>query len=61
MQLNGEYRVRDPVILRYYLRLRLLERRFVYISYEHILRNLKMTADALSNYVLDWHLRHNIT
>jgi len=56
MQLNGEYRVRDPIIFRYFLHVRLLERKFVYIGYEHILRNQNMTVDAFSNYVLYWHL-----
>jgi len=60
MQQNGEYRVRNPIILRYFLRVRLLERFFVYINYEHILRNQNVTVDALANYVLDWHLNHNI-
>lgn len=61
MQLNGEYHVHDPVMLRYYLCVRLLERHFVYINYEHILRNQNTTTDALANYVLYWHLNHNIT
>lgn len=61
MQLNGEYRVCDPVILCYFLRVRLLERQFVFINYEHILRNKNTTANAFASYVLDWHLSHNIT
>lgn len=61
MQLNGEYRVHDPVILRYYLHVRLPKKCFIYINYENILRNQNTIVDALSNYVLNWHLNHNIT
>jgi len=61
MQLNGEYRVHDPIIIFYYLCIRLLEWRFVYITYEYILRNQNVTDDAYANYVLDWHLSHSLT
>ena len=37
-QLNGRYSVRDQRILRLYLRVRLLERNFDYITYQHIPR-----------------------
>lgn len=61
MQLNGEYKVCDRIILRYYLCGQLLERRFVYIVYEHILRNQNMTLDSYANYILDWNLNHTLT
>ena len=35
-QLNGQYSVRDHRILRLYLRVRLLERNFDFITYQHI-------------------------
>ena len=57
-QLNGRYSVRDQCILRLYLRVRLLERNFDYITYQHIPRRLNTLTDALENHVLDRHL-HN--
>ena len=55
-QLNGHYSVRNPSILRLYLRIRLLERNFDYITYQHIPRNLNTLTDAVANLVLDRHL-----
>jgi ribonuclease HI len=57
--LNGVYHIRNPFLLRKYLRIKLLERQFQFITYEHIPRNLNHVSDAFANYVLDWHLRHN--
>lgn len=57
-QLNGRYSVRDQRILRLYLRVRLLERNFDYITYQHIPRRLNALTDALENCVLDRHLRN---
>ena len=57
-QLNGRYSVRDQRILRLYLRVRLLERNFDYITYQHIPRRLNTLTDALANHVLDRHLRN---
>ena len=58
-QLNGRYFVRDHRILRLYLRVKLLERDFDFITYQHIPRRLNTLTDALANYVLDRHL-HNM-
>ena len=58
MQLNNYYRVRHPVLLRYFLRVRLLERQFQTITFEHVPREFNALADFLENYVLDWHLSH---
>ena len=58
-QLNGQYRVRDPTLLRIFLKVRLLERHFVSITYIHILRSHNYISDAYANYVLDWHLSHS--
>ena len=60
-QLTGVYRIRDPGLLRQFLRVRLLERHFHSIRYEHIPRNLNNLADSLANYVLDWHLHHTLS
>ena len=57
-QLNGLYRVRDPTLLRIFLRVRLLERQFNSITYIHIPRNDNQIADSYANDVLDWHLFH---
>lgn len=57
-QLNGQYSVRDQRILRLYLRVRLLERNFDYITYQHIPRRLNTLTHALANHVLDRHLRN---
>jgi len=57
-QLNGQYSVRDHRILRLYLCVRLLERNFDFITYQHIPRQLNSLTDALANHVLDRHLRN---
>ena len=51
--------MRDPTLLRRFLRVRLLERQFVSITYIHIPRNDNQFADSYANYVLDWHLFHS--
>ena len=58
-QLNGLYHVRDPTLLRRFLRVRLLEWKFESITYIHIPRNDNQVADSYANYVLDWHLFHS--
>jgi ribonuclease HI len=58
-QLNDHYRVRDPTLLRRFLRVRLLERQFDFITYYHIPRSSNHVSDAYANFVLDWHLSHN--
>jgi len=57
-QLNGRYSIRDHGILRLYLRVRLLERNFDFITYQRIPRQLNTLTDALANHVLDRHLRN---
>ena len=58
-QLNGQYSVRNHHIPRLYLRVRLLERHFHFITYQHVPRQLNTLSDALANHVLDRHL-HNL-
>ena len=58
LQLTNIYTVRNPTILRMFLRVRILERHFEYIQYQHISRNLNTLTDSLANYVLNRHLRH---
>jgi len=55
-KLNGRYSVRDHRIIRLYLRVKLLERNFDLITYQHIPRQLNTLTDALANHVLDRHL-----
>jgi ribonuclease HI len=58
LQLSNVYTIRSPTLLQVYLRIRLLERYFDYIEYQHIPRCLNTLIDALANYVLDRHLDH---
>ena len=58
LQLNGHYLVRNPSILRLYLRIHLLERNFDYITYQHIPKHMNTLTDAVANMVLDRHLRN---
>ena len=57
-QLNGLYHVRDLMLLRRFLCVRLLERQFDNITYIHVPRINNQVADSYANYVLDWHLFH---
>ena len=57
LQLNRVYAIRNPVLLRLFLRVRLLEREFDYIEYQHIPRSLNTLADAISSQVLSRHVR----
>ena len=59
LQLNNHYLVRNPHILRLYLRIRLLERHFYFITYQHIPRRMNASTDTMANIVLDRHL-HNL-
>jgi hypothetical protein len=58
LQLSNVYYIRSPTLLRICLRIRLLERHFDYIEYQHIPRCLNTLTDALANYVLNRHLNH---
>ena len=57
-QLNHIYSIRDPILLRLYLRVHFLERQFDFIQFQHISREFNQVADSLANYMLDWHLAH---
>jgi ribonuclease HI len=57
-QLNGRYHVCDPTLLRRFLRVRLLERQFDFITYFHIPISYNHVSDAYTNYVLNWNLSH---
>ena len=57
--LNHVYTIRNPVLLRLFQRVRLLERSFEAITYRHIPREDNAVADSLENYILDWHISHS--
>ena len=57
-QLNGLYRIRDPTLLRRFLRVRLLEQQFENITYIHVSIIFNQVADSYANYLLDWNLFH---
>ena len=59
LQLNNHYSVRNPHILRLYLRVHLLEINFDFITYQHIPRRMNTLTDTVANIVLDIHL-HNL-
>ena len=54
-QLNGMYCTRDPTLLRRFLRVRLLERQFDYITYIHIPILYNHVVESYEKYVLDWY------
>ena len=58
LQLNGQYSVKNPQILRMYLYVRLLEMNFYYITYQHIPRRMNVLSDEVTNIVLDRHLQN---
>ena len=58
LQLNRIYQVHDPTLHRWFLRVRLLEQNFDYITYFHVPRSLNQIKDTLANHILDWHLAH---
>ena len=51
-QLNGVYQIRDPTLLRRFLRVILLERKFERITYIHIPRIYNHDSNSYGNYVL---------
>jgi ribonuclease HI len=57
-QLNRIYHMHDPTLHRRFLRVRLLEHNFDYITYFHVPRSLNQITDTLDNHILDWLLAH---
>ena len=56
--LNHVYTIRNPMLLRLFQRVHLLERSFETITYRHIPREHNVVADSLANYILDWYKHH---
>jgi hypothetical protein len=50
--------VRDPTLLQIFLRVRILERQFDFITYHHIPRSSNYVSDAYDNFILDFDLSH---
>ena len=59
LQLNRVYAIRNLVLLRSFLRVRLLEREFDYIEYQHIPRSLNTLADAIASQMLSRHVQYS--
>ena len=57
LQLNRVYAIRNPVLLRLFLRVRLLEREFDYIEYQHIPRHLNTLPGAVASRMINRHLQ----
>ena len=57
--LNHVYTIRNPVLLRLFLRVHFLERSFETITYRHIPREHNVVVDSLVNYILYWHIAHS--
>ena len=57
--LNHVYTIRNPILLRHFRRVRLLERSFDFITYRNIPRSDDMIVDSLENFILDWHISHS--
>ena len=53
LQLNRVYAIRNPVLLRLFLRVRLLEREFDYIEYQHIPRHLNTLVDEVASSMMN--------
>ena len=58
-QLNNVYQVQDPYFYCQFLRVRLLQRSFIYITYVHFPRLENSLADFIANQALDWHINHS--
>ena len=58
-QLNQAYQVQNPILLRYFMQVMLLEINFEFITFNHIPRNQNSLTEAYANYILDWNLTHS--
>ena len=57
-KLNRAYQVQNPILLRQFMQVGLLEINFDFITFNHIPRNQNSLTDAYANYILDWHFTH---
>ena len=56
--LNQVYTIINPILLRLYQRVFLLERSFKLITYRNIPRADNEVVNSLANYILDWYIAH---
>ncbi len=56
-QMNGQYRVRNPELLKLFLRIYNLRQGFKKVTFRHTLREGNKEADAEVNKVLDAHMK----
>ena len=59
-QLNNTYWVRDPFLLRLFLRVCLLQRSVQFLTFIHIPRADNWMEDSLANQAIDLHINHSI-
>ena len=52
-QLNGEYKVKNPVLSTFYRRAQILRSRFEKVTIEHVKREQNKAADRLANTAVD--------
>ena len=58
MQLNGVYRVHNPILFRRYLRVKILMHEFQIITFSNVPRAQNHYVDSIANNILYWHLAH---
>ena len=58
MQLNGVYRVHNPILFRRYLQVKLLMHGFEIITFIHVPRAQNHYVDSIVNHILDLNLAH---
>ena len=58
LQLISVYTIRNLTLHLMLLRVRLFERHFYFIQYQHISRNMNTLTDSLANHVIDRHFQH---
>jgi len=58
-QINNIYCVRDPYLYCNFMRVCLLQRSFIYITFIHIPRSKNSFADSIANRALDLHINHS--
>lgn len=58
-QLNNIYCVRDSLLHRQFLRVRLFQISFTYLTFIHIQRPKNSFVDSIANQALDWNINHS--
>ena len=58
-QLNHIYAIYNPVLLRFFQRVHIIEQSFESITYQHVPRCFNSNDYSLANYILDWHIAYS--